>query len=205
MTRRLVDLLGALDARGERLSPCAGAFVAARVAALAADRHDAMDAGGRPEVLGWLSPRTVLVDDDGAASIAPIAEPIEPFAAPEVMAGGRLTPRADVFSAGALAALLIAEPSAEVKAAIGRAIEPDPAQRRITCVELQAWIEQLDPEGAGRRELAATLERLSALPPPAPQSPRESRPIARISSVIVATMTAAFVVAAGEIAIRALR
>ena len=169
-------------------------WIGHRLAALLGDAHAALDEEGNPapRARGALTLRGVLVDASGYVALG-AEEPGAP-AAPEVAAGGRLTPRADVHALGALLLELL-DPSEdpELEAAIGLAIEPDPARRRVTCVELEALLGRGVDASAAREALGARVR--------ASLAPRPQSPISTLARIVVAFATAAVVFATGVLVV----
>src|SRR6202012_5702966 len=97
------------------------------------------DEGNLAAVLhGHLTPELVRIDSDGAVGVV-AAPPGAAGTAPELLHGGRLTPRGAVYALGALLAPLLAGcVDDELRAALALAATPEAARRRITCVELEA-------------------------------------------------------------------
>lgn len=188
----LAALRDFLDARGERLGEAAARHLGHALAAMLAEAHAALDGEGNPApvIRGALA---VRVDAEGEVLLLPEGGE---RTAPEILAGGRLTPRADVHALGAILLPLLGGSTgdAELLAAISTATEPDPSRRRITCVEIEAWLARGADLDAGRRALAAAVQSFldaQVVPPP------WSRPLAAPAQVGVALVTAAAVFAAG--------
>ncbi len=198
----VIDLaaLGAcLERRGERLDDAAARYLGSAIAATLAEAHAALDGEGNvdPVIHGRLAPRHVSIDAGGAVSVLP-PDAADPVTAPEVLGGGRLTPRADVHGLGTmLAPLFASSPDADLLAALSTATEGAAARRRITCVELEAWLARGADLDAGRRALGEAVRACLAarLPAAAPRS--SSQPLSAPARVGVALFTAAAVFAAG--------
>lgn len=240
----LAALMEHVAARGERLGLGAIAHVGQRVGRALAEAHGALDEEGNvaPRVHGCVAPDVVRVMRDGEVSLSEAGAErsgsggeIARYRAPELAGGGQATPRADVFALARIVRVLLGGRDApgEIEAALARALEPSPARRKITCVELEAWLATLGDRDAGRRELASIVaaaregrdhvresrerareSRGHAQPVMAPGAPHragaaarevsaavESKPLSRLGSALVAGVTAAAVIAAGELAL----
>ena len=194
----LATLEAHLARRGGRLDEGAARHLGHALAATLAEAHATLDDEGNLAAVlhGHLAAALVRVTTDGAVSVlaAPAGAPVT---APELLQGGRLTPRADVFALGTILAPLLADGSdEELRAALLLAATPEAARRRITCVELEALLERGADLDAGRRALGeavcACLEARDR-----PVAAAASRPLSMPARVGVALLTAAAVFAAG--------
>ncbi len=188
----LAALEAHLVARGQRLGEAAARHLGRALAAALATEHARLDDEGNLAAVlhGHLEAGLVRVGADGAVAVVAAAAGA-PGTAPELLQGGRLTPRADVYALGAiLAPLLAGSPDEELLAALATALEPDAARRRITCVELEALLERGADLDAGRRALGEAVRSYLA-------ERDEARPLSTPARVAVALVTAAAVFAAG--------
>ena len=233
---RLDELAAELERAGERLGPAAIAYVGHRLARELGESHAALDDEGVPAPLlhGAVRPSVVLITGDGEVRLQGFGDvdrgsPAEDvYRAPELAAGARLTPRADVFALAAIIARLVDDGRdgasmgaavwpAEVAEALRVALEPAPARRRMTCVELEEWLATAGDLEAGRREivarLAARAERIAEGASreaerggePRARVADDSRPLTPLGAVLVAVTTAAVVIAAGVLAMELAR
>jgi len=189
------QVLDYLDERWEQLSDGAALKIGLSLCEALHAAHTAKDAEGRvaPLVHAQLSPHQIFLTFDGkvqllglglgtafrtAAGRDDIPDEALPYQAPEVVRGGPLTVRANVFSAGALLWRLLSRkplpgrhqpfPSlSEVRSdlpkdltkAIDAALEPSMLKRRTTCVQLARAIERSGL--ADGKDLSWNLELLS--------------------------------------------
>jgi eukaryotic-like serine/threonine-protein kinase len=196
-------LLRGLSSTGARLGDEAGGYLGREVAGALAEAHATLDEEGlsTPLLHLRLSPRCVLVGEDGEVRLAEVGEGEQDddpaFAAPEQRAGERCTTRTDAYRLGALIGSLL--PTGRrppgLAAALATAAEPAPARRRITCLELQLWLAELGGAAAGKAALGALVRERMEADAAAPAEP--SRPLSFLQAVAVALLTAAAVVAAG--------
>jgi len=195
----LAALHAHLSRRGARLDEAAVRAVGQALAAALAEAHATLDGEGNlaPAIHGGLGPAQVRVGPRGEVSLDWSSR--SEATAPELREGGRLTPRADVHALGTLLAPLLAGSlDGELLAALATATEPLPARRRITCVELEAWLSRGVDLDAGRRALGEAARACPAGEDrSAPEAPPSSRPLAAPARIGVALITAAVVFAAG--------
>jgi hypothetical protein len=188
-----------LELRGERLDEAAARHLGRSIAAALAEGHATLDDEGNlaPVIHGRLGARHVGIDPGGVVTILP-ASAGDAVTAPELLQGGRLTPRADVHALGTMLAPLFAgSADGDLRAALATASEPLPAQRRITCVEIEAWLARGTDLEAGRLALGEAVRAYLDASLPIAAIPPSSRPLTAPARVGVALFTAAAVFAAG--------
>ncbi|MBM4377482.1 MAG: hypothetical protein FJ095_20590, partial [Deltaproteobacteria bacterium] len=179
----LADLMDRLEQRGDDLPPSAVLHVAAAVAgALAASHAAALDDDPVGRIChGFLSPAWIWLDWSGEVSVdalglaaiasAPGLRTAPAYDAPEQRAGGKATPRGDVYSLAAIVwALLAAQPATEALSVDGlgerlpaslrpllvRALEPSLGKRTITSEELATLLAAMTSD-EGKQALTAAL------------------------------------------------
>ena len=172
------EVLDYLDARFEHLSDGAALKIGLSLCNALHAAHTAKDASGKvaPLVHAQLGPHQVFLTFDGqvrllglglgtafrtAAGRGELPAESEPYQAPEVLRGGPLTVRANIYSAGAVLWRLLSRkplPSkgksfpplsglrtdlpAMLTKAVDAALEPSMLKRRTTCVQLARAIER---------------------------------------------------------------
>jgi hypothetical protein len=195
----LTTLRAHVARRGEPLDEAAARYLGHAVASALAEAHAALDDEGNvaPAIHGRLGPLHVRIDVDGAVEVLPGGSGDE-ITAPELLAGARITPRADVHGLGTmLGPLFAASPDQDLLAALATAAEPLAARRRITCVELEAWLARGADLDAGRRALGEAARGCLDARLLADAAVPSSRPLSAPARVGVALFTAAAVFAAG--------
>ena len=210
----LGQLIQHLARRGERLSDDAIGYLGLELAGAAAHAHASVDTSGdmAPVIHRDLCPENLLIAWDGQVRVAGFglgklvgAKGAPGYMAPEQTSGGRVTPRADVYSVAAILWSLFTgrRPPAEgapleslsklrsdlpreLVAAITAALESSIAARRITCLEFEQWFTKSADLEAGRAELREKAELLR----PAPGKPAEA-PEPGVSTAVASVAKAA--------------
>jgi len=124
-----------------------------------------------------LCPRSVMLDAEGDVRLLDVAllgsligaplgiqqmAPLEPFLAPELLAGANLSQASDVYSVGVILRALLGDTTEDplVRAAVRRAHDPDPADRFASMSELRDALLPLCPDRLrARRDLGEIVRR----------------------------------------------
>jgi serine/threonine protein kinase len=174
----LQQLAEAARLAGESLPPALGAFVLSRVceALEYAYARSASGAAGRVMIHGDLSPSNLLITPEGSIKVldfglsrpegtsTPLAAN-RPFTAPEVLTGGPVDRRADVYALGAMLLALLehADRESELWALGQRASAPRPDPRPASAADFQQALTRfLDREPFGARQLQEIWRRLAS-------------------------------------------
>ena len=166
-------------------------------------------------VHGSVSPRTILIEEDGTPKLVEFAAwPGHPdeagigaYASPEAFAGEDLSPASDVYSVGALLSEIALDPAAaeptgaggfaDLQPVVDRAMAAEPSERHP---DAQSLLDDLDR--AARRSFGPVWWTTEGLGVPANRAQPSSRGIGRKAIIaIVAGITAAVVGVASALAL----
>lgn len=179
----LAELIERMRSAEQELDRAAVWYIGLQVASAIALAHATEVEGDFiPVCHGHLGPERVTLGRDGSVRVEGLGlarlvgesgfSAPEGYTAPEQVGGGRITPRGDIYSIGAIVWQLLsgedphpgmsvadADVPAGFRDAFARALEPKVGQRRITSMELEQIFKELGG-GDGKKALVEALELL---------------------------------------------